>query len=99
MKFRPLPFTLTRKQWIGVGFIYLSGIGYAIELIIPFLSFPHKGIVFTTVLIIAESSFLIGLAFLGKAAYKQGKAALLRYIKSSKPGATPQDSTRSHRGS
>jgi hypothetical protein len=73
MALRKLPFTLTKRQWAGVVCIYAAALGWAAELVIPFITLPYKWTVFTVVLIAAESLFLIGIFLLGKATYRQLK--------------------------
>jgi hypothetical protein len=69
---------------IGIIFLYIAGFGWAADIIIPFLDIPHKVIAFTIALAIAELSFLIGVALLGKTYYKKLKAILLNFIRTGK---------------
>jgi hypothetical protein len=57
--------------------MYVAGLGWTVELIVPFLNIPHKAPIWIIILVVAESSFLIGLAVLGKPAYHRLKASLL----------------------
>ena len=91
MALRPLPFTLTHRQWWGLGLIYLAGLGWTAELIIPFLKVPHKAVILIIVLIVAEVSFVIGIAIMGKSTYKLLKTRLIKMIKQPQP--TPNDAS------
>ena len=73
--------TLTRRIITGLILIYLSGLGYAAEIIIPFTHFQHKTEVFAGVLIFAEVCFFAGVAILGKPLYRELKSRLTDYIK------------------
>ncbi|MDB5178810.1 MAG: hypothetical protein JWN01_753 [Patescibacteria group bacterium] len=89
-----MPFNLpklSRRAITGIVFIYLAGLGWAAEFVIPFLNIPHKAIIFTSVLILAELSFVIGVALLGRAYYKQLKGTLIKFIRTGKvkPPANP----------
>ncbi|GAC1369595.1 MAG: hypothetical protein NVSMB39_1560 [Candidatus Saccharimonadales bacterium] len=75
---------LTRRIIIGLGLIYLSGLGYAAEILIPFTRLPHKGAIFTIVLIITETSFVTGIAAIGKPVYRELKYRLINYIQQRK---------------
>jgi apolipoprotein N-acyltransferase len=75
------PIELTKRVKIGLALIYLAGFGWVAELIIPFTHIPYKGVIWVIVLSIAEASFLVGLAILGKPAYKQIKLWLMEQIK------------------
>lgn len=77
---RPLS-KLSRKAIAGFVCIYIAGLGWLAEFFIPFSHLPHKAIIFTSVLILAELAFLIGIALLGKVYYQQLKMRLLEYIR------------------
>jgi hypothetical protein len=72
---------LTRRIITGLILIYLSGLGYAAEIIIPFTHISHKVEAFTAVLILAEIFFFTGVAVLGKPLYKELKTRLTAYLK------------------
>jgi hypothetical protein len=72
------PSNLTRRAKFGLAFIYLAGLGWTVELILPFLHVPHKAPLWVAILIIAELSFVIGIAILGKPAYHHLKAKLFK---------------------
>jgi apolipoprotein N-acyltransferase len=78
---RKLPH-LPKKVWTGFGFIYLAGLGWLADIIIPFTGLPHKAMAFAIALSIAELSFIIGVALLGKAYYRQIKQRLLDRLRS-----------------
>jgi asparagine N-glycosylation enzyme membrane subunit Stt3 len=80
MHYRRLP-NLSKKQWVGFACIYLAGLGWLADLIIPFTLLPHKHIYFVIALSLAEASFLLGVALLGRAYYHQLKSKLLDQIK------------------
>jgi hypothetical protein len=85
MQLRPLP-QLSRKQWTGFICIYLAGLGWLTVIILPFTSLPNKHLFFVISLSFAELMFIIGVAFLGRAYYKQIKAKVLERLK---PGDKP----------
>ena len=74
--------TFTTRIKIGLALIYLAGLGYLAEIIIPFTHIGHKGLIWTTVLIAAEASFVAGVAVLGKPVYRSLKQKLLEYLRS-----------------
>jgi hypothetical protein len=69
-------FHFTRRIIIGLAFIYLAGLGWGAELIIPFTSISHKGLIWIGVFIAAEISFVAGVAILGKPIYVELKTRL-----------------------
>lgn len=71
------PFTLTKRIKVGLAFMYVAGIGWLADIIIPFTPINNKGLWFTIALVIAETSFLIGLALVGRPTYKALKARIL----------------------
>jgi len=81
-------FQFTRRVTLGLAFIYLAGLGWGAEFIIPFTNIGHKGTIWLVVLIAAEVSFVIGVAILGKPLYQQLKTRLTAYIRNRQP---PQD--------
>jgi hypothetical protein len=62
---------LTRKAIVGLVFIYLAGLGWITDMIIPFTHLPNKVMLFTIALGFAETCFFIGISLLGKAYYQQ----------------------------
>jgi di/tricarboxylate transporter len=80
MQLRPLP-KFSRKQWTGFICIYLAGLGWLTDIIVPFTGLPHKPQIFAVALGFAEIMFITGVAFLGKAYYKQIKVKLIENIK------------------
>jgi apolipoprotein N-acyltransferase len=79
---RKLP-QFPKSVWAGFGFIYLAGLGWLADIIIPFTNLPHKALGFIIALSIAELSFIIGVALLGKAYYRKLKTRLLETLRSS----------------
>lgn len=79
-----LPITLTRRVKIGIAFIYVAGLGWLADIVIPFTSLPNKRLWFIIALCIAESSFLIGVALLGKPTYKALKSYLVARLRPGK---------------
>ncbi len=73
---------LTHRLKIGITFIYLAGLGWAAEFIIPFTHVSHQGLIWIIVLVSAEISFIAGVATLGKPAYSQLKQQLIAFIRS-----------------
>jgi hypothetical protein len=82
MKPRRLP-QLSKKQWIGFACIYLAGLGWLADIIIPFTKLSNKHIYFAVALGVAEVSFVLGVALLGRTFYRQIKAKYLARFKSS----------------
>jgi hypothetical protein len=76
---RQLP-SFSKRQWFGFVCIYLAGLGWLSDIIIPFTRLPHKPILFAVALGFAEVMFFTGVALLGRTTYDQAKAALLRQI-------------------
>lgn len=72
----------TKRIITGLVFIYLAGLGWAAEFVVPFLALQHKVAIFTFVLIAAEVCFLIGVAILGKPVYLELKNRLIKLIRS-----------------
>lgn len=77
----PSKLKLSRRTLIGLGFIYLAGLGWLAEFIIPFSNIDHKARVWAIVLVLAEISFLIGVAIMGKPVYESLKNRLATYVK------------------
>jgi biotin transporter BioY len=75
---------ITRRIKIGLALIYLAGLGWLAEFIIPFTKIAHKGLIWTIVLIAAEVMFVAGVAVLGKSLYRQLKQQLLDYIRNNR---------------
>lgn len=73
--------SLPRKAIAGSACIYIAGLGWIAELFIPFSDLPNKGVIFVAILIAAEVSFLIGVALLGKAYYKELKSRYLKFLR------------------
>ena len=77
-----LPLKFTRRTVTGLGLIYIAGLGWAGELLIPFLPIAHKPAIFLAVLIISELIFVAGVATLGKPVYEELKTWLMAYLRS-----------------
>jgi hypothetical protein len=75
MKTRPLPH-FSRRQWSGFACIYIAGLSWLADIIIPFTHLSNKPMLFAIALAFAEIMFFTGVALLGKTAYLQAKAAL-----------------------
>jgi hypothetical protein len=73
---------LTPRIKIGLALIYLAGLGYLAELIIPFQNIAHKGLIWIVVLLLAEASFVAGVAILGKPLYRELKAKFIEHLHS-----------------
>jgi hypothetical protein len=73
----PLP----RKALVGLGFWYLAGLGWTICLVAPLTPLPHKLAVSVAALAVAETSFLVGLALLGKTYYKRLKDKYMGFLR------------------
>lgn len=71
---------LSRRTLAGLGFIYLAGIGWLAEFIIPFLTLGHKGRIWVGVLIAAEICFVIGVAIMGRPVYEHLKAMAISIV-------------------
>ncbi|HVQ43442.1 MAG TPA: transporter suffix domain-containing protein [Candidatus Saccharimonadia bacterium] len=71
----------TKRAKLGIALIYLAGLGWIAELIIPFSRLPHKGITLIITLVVAELCFGAGVAVLGKPVYAALKARLIAYLR------------------
>jgi hypothetical protein len=71
----------TRRQWAGLVCIYLAGVGWLIDILTPFLPIRNKHVVFASALGFAELMFLVGVALLGRATYRQLRVKLLDAMK------------------
>ena len=76
---------LNRRFKLGLAFIYLAGLGWGAEFIIPFTSISHKKTIWIIVLIAAEVSFVIGVAILGKPVYQRLKTRLTSLLRPRQP--------------
>ena len=76
---------LNRHIKLGLAFIYLAGLGWGAEFIIPFTGISHKGTIWIVVLIAAEVSFVIGVAILGKPLYQELKTRLTILLRPRQP--------------
>jgi len=68
---------ITNRIKLGLTLIYLAGVGWIAELILPFFHFGHKATVLIVNFTIAEIAFLVGATLVGKTAYENIKAKLL----------------------
>ena len=75
-----LPVVLTKRIITGLVLLYLSGIGWVAELIVPVLPVSHKIVIFSLIALIAELCFFAGIALLGKTVYRQLKTWLIQLI-------------------
>jgi hypothetical protein len=80
MIIRKLP-NFSRQQWAGFICLYLAGLGWLADIIIPFTGLPNKPLLFILALGFAEVMFFTGVALLGRAYYRQIKARLLKFLK------------------
>jgi hypothetical protein len=74
----------TRRVQVGLGLIYLAGLGYLAEVIIPFSGIQNKVETWVGVLVIAELFFIAGVIVMGKPVYKLLKHELLKRLRSNK---------------
>ena len=71
----------TKRILTGLGLIYVAGLGWLAEIIIPFTQLPHKVFIFTLVIVASEVIFFLGIAIIGKPLYLELKSKLSNYIK------------------
>ena len=81
---RKFPIVLTRRVKFGIACVYLAGVGWLLELFIPFSRLPYKLPLFTVDLIVSELLFVAGVALMGKPLYLKLKNYLITYIQQNK---------------
>lgn len=83
MNWKP-PTNLPRKAIAGFVAIGLAGVGWLAAVVIPFLPIDHKVAGFVLAVTTAEILFLIGVALLGKAYYRELKDRLIKHLQKPK---------------
>lgn len=71
----------SRKVIAGLSLLGLALLGWAASIIIPFTNWSHKGLGFVIAVSIAELSFLLALALLGKAYYHRLRDRIISYVR------------------
>ncbi|HSX02704.1 MAG TPA: transporter suffix domain-containing protein [Candidatus Saccharimonadia bacterium] len=71
---------LPAKARIGATLLGLAIVGWAGCLLVPLLPLPHRGQLSVGLLVVAETSFVVGLALLGKTYYRQLRQRLAKLL-------------------
>ncbi len=71
------------KLKIGIGLIFVSAISFLSIILIPFIeiSVVYKSIVITSLVILGEISFYLGLFFIGKTVWLKYKERVLKFLR------------------
>jgi len=80
-----IPPSITNRTKAGLALIYLAGIGWIAELIVPFLHVDNKVGILIGNFILAEVAFIAGAALIGKTAYQNIKTKLAGFISRKQP--------------
>jgi di/tricarboxylate transporter len=81
MKPRRLP-QFTKRQWTGFACIYVAGLGWLADVIIPFTNLANKPLLFIIALLFAELMFIVGVSLLGRDLYRRVKTKYLAWLRS-----------------